>query len=197
MIHSKIALVVVVLIDTIPVWQVPESANLVEFEKSVSKHQMQFQAPIGFQETNVFSTEQIPINYAVHHAKEKLEIRYYIHSIKDKLEYNKSNPPGEIEYDPDKFYKDDANLFFANLGKSKTEVVAFDKSVTNQFGADYAAFITSQPRPKFDTKYKHMVVVFLYKQSIASSYVIYLFDDFTVYKQYAKGAFFALKYKTD
>jgi hypothetical protein len=198
MIRNKIILlVVVVFINTTAISQIPETGNLIEFEKNVSKHKMQFQTPIEFHETNIFSTEQIPINYAIHHNKEKLEIRYYIHSIKDKLEYNKSNPPDEIEYDPDEFYKGDADFFFQNLEKSKSEVVAFDKSVTNKFGADYAAFISSQPKPKFDAKYKYIVVVFLYKKSIASSYSIYLFDDFTVYKKYSKDAFFALKYKRD
>lgn len=57
----------------VAVAQMNESTRLAEFSKTVLKHQMQFDLPVDFKETDVISTEQRPINYGIRHTKKRIE----------------------------------------------------------------------------------------------------------------------------
>lgn len=150
-----------------------------DFSGLLTRAQMTFTMPNGFDETPVINNRQMNYDYALKLPSYPFEVRYAVRPLDSLLKQNETNQKnGKPGFDANQLYVGSFLAILMNISGGKTgQVHIFPKeSVKKEFNADWGATSLVPLAKEFGQNYKTCVVVAIHKEHIGDAYYFYLFN---------------------
>jgi hypothetical protein len=170
------------------------------FVDRLSRAQMTFTPPAGYNEVPVIKNGQMHYEYALKHPDKNFEARYAVaplDSILLQFEAMKKDKNTVMAVGPNKLYFTSFMATMMNIsGGAMQKIQPFPPdAVKHEFNADWGASSVCEVKGAFGQGYKYCMAVAIHKDNLADAYYFYLADDVNDFRTLLVPIFYAMKFK--